>query len=311
METKKGEGWPKRENVTIPHEVRREATRHTHPRTMIRFFSEEINPIFLKPSIIETIQAALAAFDPQQNRCPNCGASHHWRYHSVYHKSLTEYNGCLSDQEVTILRYKCLSCGKTHAVIPSPMIPYARYSLNFMCHVLLTYSQRNKLGLSVQAVAEKFGIAISTLYEWKARVQKQIGLFLGALRSQRISLAAFVRFIGSWRNLAQGLRLFFETYGFSFLQRQPGNTTRTNLQTRGERQVHATSTKPEWIQHPHSVKLESTSKKEGDSNGQHETSARPGPIPVLPDCSNHPMHTGGRVDRGLLPPSRGQPDPPT
>jgi transposase-like protein len=282
---------------------------------MIRFFHEEINPHFFKFSIVQTIQAALIAFQPEQGRCPNCGASHHLVYYSDYHRSLTEYNDSIDDQEIVIPRYQCLSCGKTHAILPSPLIPYARYSLDFMCRVLLTYSQRNKLGLTVQAVAEKFGIAISTLYEWKTRAQENLLLFLGALRSQKVSLAAFARLIGSWRNLAQGLRHFFETYAFSFMQRKPlKNTTDTASPPHKKCQTADAPIESEWIAQTSSVKLESTQTKEGDSNEPHdrpETSARHGSIPILPGCSDYPGHTDGGVSRGLLPTSRGQPDPPT
>jgi transposase-like protein len=282
---------------------------------MIRFFHEEINPHFFKSSIVQSVQAALIAFQPERDHCPNCGASHHWVYYSDYHRSLTEYSDSIGDQEIVIPRYRCLSCGTTHAILPSPLIPYARYSLDFMCRVLLTYSRRNKLGLTVQKVAEKFGIAISTLYEWKSRIQKCIPLSLGALRSQTVPIAVFVRFIGLWRNLAQGLRLFFETYGFSFMQRNPlKNTTDTKPPTQKKGQTPTAVIKPEWMAQTFSAKLESTQEKEGDSSESHErpeTSARHGLIPVLPDRSDHPGHTDGRFGRGLLPPNRGQPDPPT
>jgi hypothetical protein len=195
--------------------------------------------------MIQAIQAALAAFRPEQSRCPSCGAAHHLAYHSNYHRTLVEHNGgSIQDQEATISRYQCLSCGKTHAILPSPLIPYARYSLDFMRRTLLAYSLRDKLGLTVQGVAKKFGIAVSTLYEWKARAQKNLPLFLGAMRSQAASLAAFARFIGSWRGLARGLRLFFETYGFSFMQRKPLNSaTGTNPQTHPSNQSGTASIK--------------------------------------------------------------------
>jgi transposase-like protein len=314
---KQGEGWPHARNVTIPQEVFGETTPRTQPTPMIRFFQEKINPNFYHSSIIQAIEMALTAFQPEQNRCPNCGATHHLVYYGTYQRLWTEYHdhNCIHDQEGTIQRYKCLFCGKTHAILPSPLIPYARYSLDFMCRVLLTYSRRNQLGLTVQAVAEKYGIAISTLYEWKARVQKCITLSVGTMRSQMVSLAVFVRFIGLWRDLLRGLRLFFQTYGFSFMQRKPLiKTTGTKSPAQKKDPAAAASIKPEWITQALSVKLESTQKKGCDSSEPHErpeTSARHGPISVFPDCSDHSGHTDGRVSGGLLPPNRGQPDPPT
>ncbi|HBK52428.1 DUF6431 domain-containing protein, partial [Syntrophomonas wolfei] len=63
---------------------------------------------------------------------------------------------------VIIIRYKCDSCGHTHALLPEFLIPYRSYSLLFILAVLKDYC------LTIEKISEKYGIAASTIYTWKA-----------------------------------------------------------------------------------------------------------------------------------------------
>jgi hypothetical protein len=108
-----------------------------------------------------------------------------------------------------------VSCKTTHALLPDIIIPYSPYSLRFMLTVLVAYFERNT---TVLDVCTYFGIAVSTLYEWKHRMLEHKDLLLGILASLKEPAHAFLSgFIDSFRLLDQ-LKDFFSRYGFSFMQ---------------------------------------------------------------------------------------------
>jgi transposase-like protein len=86
---------------------------------------------------------------------------------------------------------------------------------------LVAYAERNT---TVSAVCVLYGIAISTLYEWKRRLLEHKALLLGVLMSLKEPAHAFVRGLLASIRLSEQLRDFFHRYGFSFLQNQPTAT---------------------------------------------------------------------------------------
>lgn len=65
--------------------------------------------------------------------CKFCGYEGMLHRHGYYSRNvITKY----SFHRVNILRVKCPSCGKTHAVLPSFLIPYYQYSLGFIFECL-------------------------------------------------------------------------------------------------------------------------------------------------------------------------------
>ena len=113
--------------------------------------------------------------------------------------------------EVTVQRYQCSSCGHTHALLPSPLVPYSSYSLRFILLVLRDYFLHRAC---VQKICEHAGISVSTLYRWKALFLAHKSLWLGTLENLEASAEAFLDSMDG--TLLQG---FCRKFLFSFLQR--------------------------------------------------------------------------------------------
>lgn len=115
---------------------------------------------------------------------------------------------------ITVERRQCASCGHTHAVLPSCLIPYKSYSLRFILIVLQNYFLRV---CTVEQLCERYGISISTLYRWLRLFKRQKAIFLGVLEGAGMSCLSFLE------GLEGGfLKDFYQTLRFSFLEVLPG-----------------------------------------------------------------------------------------
>lgn len=95
--------------------------------------------------------------------CPSCGAHGKCLVHGHYQRWIIDFEGGKPHQEqVTITRVKCSSCGHTHALIPDLFIPYGQYSLTFVLHVLCQYFDHQKTA----DICARFMITVSMLYRW-------------------------------------------------------------------------------------------------------------------------------------------------
>ena len=65
--------------------------------------------------------------------CKSCGYEGMLHRHGYYSRNVITRH-CI--RRISILRVKCPSCGKTHAVLPSFLIPYYQYSLEFIFECL-------------------------------------------------------------------------------------------------------------------------------------------------------------------------------
>ena len=72
--------------------------------------------------------------------CPVCHAKACLSPFASYTRYLVEWKEDFPvTYEVTVQRYRCSSCGHTHAQLPSPLVPYSSYSLRFILLVLRDY----------------------------------------------------------------------------------------------------------------------------------------------------------------------------
>ena len=157
--------------------------------------------------------------------CPCCGAVGKLTEYGEYSRGLTYLQaGKVADSRVSPLRFECKSCGSTHALLPDIVIPYGRYSLGFVLTVLIAYFERAS---TVERICENFGIAISTIYEWKKRVLSHKDLMLGLLISRKMPALAFLRGLLGSDGMSDFLRRFFRKYGFSFMQRRSPSASRS------------------------------------------------------------------------------------
>ena len=168
----------------------------------------------------ETIfRDATDSFRYHGEKCPCCGAVGQLSPYGGYSRGLTSCkDGGFAEERVQVNRFKCGSCGATHALLPDVVIPYSPYSLRFKLTVLLAYLERTT---TVAAVCESFGIAVSTLYEWKKTLLHHKDLLLGVLMSRKEPARAFLSGLFVSGNLSERLRDFFWLHGISFMQNQP------------------------------------------------------------------------------------------
>ena len=98
-------------------------------------------------------------------------------------------DGVPATNEVTVQRYQCSSCGGTHALLSSALVPYSSYSLRFILLVLRDYFLHRGC---VQTICEHAGISVSTLYRWKSLFLVHKALWLGVLENLKLSAEAFL-----------------------------------------------------------------------------------------------------------------------
>ncbi len=183
---------------------------------MIRVFKLFCKLIFINFSAEDFFLESMAEFNPYKHKCPCCGAKHpDWEKHSCYDRYLISFeNSCVSSCQITIVRYKCSSCGHTHAVLPESIIPYRSYSFLFIISVMMDYFKRP---LTIEGICDKYNISVSTLYSWKKLFLQQKKLWLGLLENAYTSA---IQFLNSFLDETRIYELedFFKTASLSFLQ---------------------------------------------------------------------------------------------
>jgi len=163
-------------------------------------------------SMIDDIQTDLS-----EAICGYCKGKGSLEYFCIYVRSITFIeNDFPVTKRLTLRRYICVTCGKTHVVVPgTQIIPYGRYSLGFILHVLCEYIKRD---LTVRQIAEKYQISISTLYAWKHRFKKHCVLLEGKLNALEEGYDESVEDICNDKQVGMRLHTFIETYKFAFMQ---------------------------------------------------------------------------------------------
>lgn len=178
---------------------------------MIRLFSVLCKLNHIKCSDKKWFEDAAGASPAPDQSCPYCSAKGCLRPFGHYDRYLVEWDGQMQKSNtVTVPRYICDSCGHTHAVLPSCIIPYKSYSLRFLLLVLRSYFTRCS---SVESVCGHYGISISMLYRWLHLFRQQKALWLGALENMSVPA---VPFIDSMDGMF--LKDFFLAFHFSYLE---------------------------------------------------------------------------------------------
>ena len=122
--------------------------------------------------------------------CPNpeCRAKNHpLRRHAKYERWLVLWNaeqGSPEEVRMEILRLKCSSCGKTHAVLTMDMIPFFSYSIYAVLALLAMCTEPGSSALHTET---KTGVSYQMLYR-----------FLALLREYAQRLALFLRLESLW-----------------------------------------------------------------------------------------------------------------
>jgi transposase-like protein len=151
--------------------------------------------------------------------CPICGAKHVLSSFASYKRHLVTYdNNTAQDNIIIISRYICSSCKRTHALLPSVIVPYMSFSFKFtvsLIHAYLVHKYH-----SVEVMCEHYGIAISTFYRILKKFKEHKQIWLGLLDDQLISNLSFVQHIinSSFDEIEDFIIQFFKQNGSSFFQ---------------------------------------------------------------------------------------------
>lgn len=188
---------------------------------MIRLFSK-LCKCFKKISLLNEINA----FDKYVNsvkiealRCPFCGAKHALSPFASYKRHLVTYdNNSAQDNIITISRYICSSCGHTHALLPSILIPYMTFSFKFTVSLIHDYLVHKYH--SVEVMCDHYGIAISTFYRIFKNFKEHKQIWLGLLEDKLISNLSFVQHIlnSAFNENEKFIIQFVKQTGVSFFQ---------------------------------------------------------------------------------------------
>ena len=186
---------------------------------MIRLFTELYKPSLENITDKDLFQDATDKFVHYTKKCTSCGASMKLAPYSVYERNLVSFEGGKAvERRVKPKRFKCASCGKTHALLPDILAPYSPYSIRFKLSVLTAYFNRNT---TVDAICQCFGIAASTLYRWKKLLLSHKELLLGTLANQNEAPLSFLRGMLESAGFSEHLKNFFHQFDFSFMQPRP------------------------------------------------------------------------------------------
>ena len=81
----------------------------------------------------------VSSFSIHQLSC-TCGQKAQLIKHGYYNRKLKSCDGFVT---LSILRLRCQSCGKTHAILPGFIVPYSQISLDDQLLIIRCHLQRN------------------------------------------------------------------------------------------------------------------------------------------------------------------------
>jgi transposase-like protein len=184
---------------------------------MIRLIAALCKTLLESVTDEQIFQEASDGYIHHSKDCPRCSANNKLAPYGGYFRWLvSRWKRKTVDYRIWIRRFKCESCNATHALLPDILTPHSPYSLHFKLTVLIAYFERD---CSVETLCEDFGIAISTLYEWKKYLISHRELMIGVLLDQKASTLDFLHALIGSADLSDTLSCFFCKYSFSFMQR--------------------------------------------------------------------------------------------
>ena len=116
--------------------------------------------------------------------CPKCGTAGNYSGHGSYKRWFDDGSGA---RRVRVNRVKCLSCGKTHALIWHDMVPYKLRSEGFHLRSFRSWAE----GMSMRLLMASTKVAKTSLRRMLSHVGSRISLML-ARPPDRAPLAAAI-----------------------------------------------------------------------------------------------------------------------
>lgn len=113
-------------------------------------------------------------------RCDHCGAIGHFHRHGSYSRFFITFESELPQiHTIDILRLQCVSCKKTHSILPRDVIPFQLHSLPYVLTLLYTFYTQTS---SKRSTAKHMKVNLDF-------VRRKLLLFLQSLSS----IEAFLR----------------------------------------------------------------------------------------------------------------------
>ena len=94
--------------------------------------------------------------------CPHCGGKES-TYYGSYRRNVIEINEKRVETTINIKRLKCSGCGKTHAVIPTFLIPYKQHTVETVNEILKEKIVEEKTNREIE---ETTGVTRQLLRKW-------------------------------------------------------------------------------------------------------------------------------------------------
>lgn len=188
---------------------------------MIRLFSQLcklFKQIYFENEI-NTFDKYVSSVNKETLVCPFCGAKHALSPFASYKRHFVTYdNNTSQDNIITIFRYICSSCGHTHALLPSVIVPYMSFSFKFTISLIYDYLVHKYH--SVEVMCEHYGIAISTFYRILNKFKKHKQIWFGLLEDKLISNLSFVQHMlySAFDEIEDFIIQFLQRNGSSFFQ---------------------------------------------------------------------------------------------
>lgn len=185
-----------------------------------------VNPLlcslFHKFKHLDEYSLYLALFQHLPSLAPSCPSCHaparNLSLNGSYSRHFISYkDGEVLDHKITVRCLFCSSCGSSHALLPSVLIPSSSYSPGFL--IALLYARITRAFPTVDALCRHFDLSVSTYHRIVLRLaqdsqemQHLLGRFL-----QTLDLLDIL-FHASPSLFFRSLNCFFLSSGYAFLQ---------------------------------------------------------------------------------------------
>lgn len=100
--------------------------------------------------------------------CPHCGGKES-TYYGNYRRNVIEINEERVETTINIKRLKCSGCGKTHAVIPTFLIPYKQHTVETVNEILKEKIVDEKTSREIE---EETGVTRQLLRKWLKELEE-------------------------------------------------------------------------------------------------------------------------------------------
>lgn len=146
--------------------------------------------------------------------CPVCGApSDAFHKDGHYDRDFICYeSNTYICHRITICCVECSSCGHSHALEPSVIVPHCSYSISFLLHLM--YAKLTNAFPTIEALCFHFGISVSTYY----RIYKRFITDFTLMKQLKILSQTLDLWNQHTNNFHDILHRYFEACGHSFLQ---------------------------------------------------------------------------------------------